>query len=115
MPELIEVCNGTKLLIVFIRIKYYEWDMESETRLRVAIKPKHREIIWQGSNKDMYLRPDNKYLYAKLPLDCFESMTITLSPFCNGSLKEEVEKLLLENGFHNKVKILDSCLVRELQ
>jgi hypothetical protein len=97
------------------RIKYHEWDTERETRLRVAIRPKCMEFKYQGIEKDIYLRPSNKYLYAKLTPECLDTMTITLSPFCNGSLKEEVEKLLLENGLNNKVKILDSCLVRELQ
>jgi hypothetical protein len=97
------------------RIKYYEWDLECETRLRVAIRPKCLEVKWQGGNNDIYLRPDNKYLYAKIPLECLETMTITLSPFCNVSLREEVEKLLSENGLYNKIKILDSCLFGEIK
>lgn len=98
------------------RIKYHEWDMECETRLRVAIRPKRLEVKWKGGNKDIYLRPDNKYLHAKLPLECLETMTITLSPFGNNAgLKEEVEKLLKENKLYGKVKIIDSCLSSELK
>ena len=98
------------------RIKYHEWDMECETRLRVAIRPKRLEIKWQGSDKDIYVRPNNKYLYAQLPLECLETMTITLSPFGNhAGLKDEVEKLLTENGLYGKVKIIDSRLSGELK
>ena len=98
------------------RIKYHEWDMECETRLRVAIRPKRLEIKWQGCDKDIYVRPNNKYLYAQLPLECLETMTITLSPFGNHtSLKDEVEKLLAENGLYGKVKIIDSRLSGELK
>ena len=98
------------------RIKYHEWDMECETRLRVAIKPKRLEVKWQGGDKDIYVRPNNKYLYAQLPLECLETMTITLSPFGNNiGLREDVEKLLIENGLYGKVKIIDSSLSGELK
>ena len=98
------------------RIKYHEWDMECETRLRVAIRPKRLEIKHQRGEHDIYLRPSNEYLYAKLTPECLETMTITLSPFGNNvGLKEDVEKLLIENRLYGKVKILDSNLSRELR
>ena len=98
------------------RIKYHEWDMECETRLRVAIRPKCLELKHQRGKADIYLRPTNKYLYAELPSECLETMTITLSPFGNhASLKDEVEKLLAENGLYGKVKIIDSRLSGELK
>ena len=97
------------------RIKYHEWDMESETRLRVAIRPKGFESKLV-KKQFHYLRPCNKYLYAKLPLECLETMTITLSPFGkNIGLKEDVEKLLIENGLYDKVKIIDSRLSGEVK
>ena len=98
------------------RIKYHEWDMECETRLRVAIRPKGYEFNFQCKEEDKYFRPLNKYLYAKLTSECLETMTITLSPFGDSvGLKEDVEKLLIENGLYGKVKILDSNLSGELR
>jgi hypothetical protein len=97
------------------RIKYHEWDMECETRLRVAIRPKCFESKLVKTQFH-YLRPCNKYLYAKLTPECLETMTITLSPFGNNAgLKEDVEKLLIENGLCGKVKIIGSCLSSELK
>ena len=98
------------------RIKYYEWDMECETRLRVAIRPKGYEFNFQSKKEDKYVRPSKTYLYAKLTSECLETMTITLSPFGDSvGLKEDVEKLLIENGLYGKVKIIDSSLSRELR
>ncbi len=97
------------------RIKYHEWDMECETRLRVTIRPKSREYQLEDVRKDRYLRPSNQYLYAKLTPECLETMTITLSPFGNARLKEDVEKLLIENGLYGKVKIIDSSLWGEVK
>lgn len=97
------------------RIKYHEWDMECETRLRVAIRPKCYESKL-AKKQFHYLRPRNKYLYAKLSPECLETMTITLSPFDdNAGLKKNVEKLIKENGLYGKVKIIDSSLSREIK
>ena len=97
------------------RIKFHEWDMECETRLRVAIRPKCLEFKKASIGEDKYHRPSNKYLYAKLTPECLETMTITLSPFSNESLKKEVEKLLIDNNLYGKVEITESTLKNELQ
>ena len=95
------------------RIKYHEWDMECETRIRVAIRPKCKEVK-SFCDVDRYYRPSDEYLYAKLPIGCLESMTITLSPFANDTLQEEVENLLKDNNLFGKVKVIKSTLTQEL-
>lgn len=95
------------------RIKYHEWDMECETRLRIAIRPKCQEYFIER-DKFLYRRPSNEYLYAKLPDECLQSMTITLSPFDNGVLKDEVEKLLKDNDLYGKINVIESIFTGEL-
>lgn len=95
------------------RIKYHEWDMECETRIRVAIRPKCYEFK-NFCSLDPYYRPKDRYLYAKLPIECLEKMTITLSPFANDILQKEVENLLKDNNLFDKVKVIKSTLTEEL-
>ena len=96
------------------RIKYHEWDMECETRIRVAIRPKCQEAK-SFRALDRYYRPSDKYLYAKLPIGSLETMTITLSPYAHDSLQEEVENLLKYNNLFGKVKVIKSILTDELK
>ena len=42
-------------------------------------------------------------------------MTITLSPYANDSLQEEVENLLKYNNLFGKVKVIKSILTDELK
>ena len=95
------------------RLKYVEWDMENETRLRVSIRPKCREVS-SMVNEQSYYKPDNGYLYVKLSTECLESMTITLSPYSNSSLEKEVEQLLIDNNLYGRVKINKSILMEDL-
>lgn len=95
------------------RVKYSEWDMESETRIRVAIRPKCLEVCIDNG-KAMYLTPENDYVYAKLPEVCMESMIITLSPYAEKTLKRQVEELLNNNGLLGKIQIKDSVLTGEV-
>ena len=94
------------------RIKFPEWDMESETRIRVAIRPKCLEARNKAAEIE-YLTPENEYVFAKLPETCFESMVITLSPYADKTLKCQVEELLKNNGLLDKVQIRDSILTGE--
>jgi hypothetical protein len=96
------------------RIKYAEWNLESETRIRVAIRPRCFEATFAGTTTK-YLTPNNKYLYAKLPLACLETMTITLSPYADDKLKNQIDQLLIDNGLYGKVKVIASTLSGELQ
>lgn len=96
------------------RIKYKEWDMECETRIRVTIRPKCKEVK-SFCDVDHYYRPSDEYLYAKLPIECLEKMTITLSPFANDILQKEVENLLKDNNLFDKVKVIKSTLTEELK
>jgi hypothetical protein len=95
------------------RIKHLEWDLESETRIRVSIRPRGVEYSFKGMNVE-YRKPNNKYLYAKLPPVCFETMSITLSPYADDKLKEKIETLLMSNGLYGKVKVNPSALFGEV-
>lgn len=95
------------------RFKYKEWDMECETRLRVAIRPLGEHIKKEKMNF-LYLNPNNEQIYAKLSRLCLENMTITLSPFANENLATRVEDLLKKNGLYGKVKVKPSILTNEL-
>lgn len=94
------------------RIKYHEWDMEQETRLRVALRPKGKEYQFKEGRQDFY-RPGDEFVYARLTQKCLESMVITLSPYADKTLRSKVEKLLLDNGLQDKVQIRDSVLTGE--
>ena len=96
------------------RIKYDEWNLESETRIRVAIRPRSFEYTIVGTTAK-YHTPNNKYLYAKLPMSCLETMSITLSPYADNELKDQIDKLLMDNGLYGKVKVTASTLSGELQ
>ncbi len=96
------------------RKKYIEWDMEYESRLRVAIRPKILEVYADG-NKLSYHKPKNEYLYAKLPKACLESLRIVLSPFAEKDLKERVIRLLKDNNLYENVSIFESVLTHEIQ
>lgn len=43
-----------------------KWDIESETRIRVALKPKAFECYLDDENEVCYPKPNFKYLYLKL-------------------------------------------------
>ena len=96
------------------RIKYVEWNSESETRIRVAIRPRSFEFASEGI-KIKYHTPNNKYLYAKLPFGCLETMSITLSPYADDELKKQIDALLMSNRLYGKVKVTASTLFGELQ
>lgn len=95
------------------RLKHLEWDLESETRIRVAIRPLGHEYFIKGANTG-YFKPYNEHLYAKLPLVCLETMSITLSPYADDKLKEKIETLLMSNGLYGKVKVKPSQLFGEV-
>ena len=95
------------------RIKYHEWDMEQETRLRVAVRPKCFEVTSEGLNFK-YLTPQSKYIYAKLSDSCLSSMIITLSPFANQTLREKVAQLLKDNDLIG-IRVQNSILTGEIQ
>ena len=96
------------------RFKFNEWKMENETRIRVALRPKCFEAKLEG--KDIvYLSPENKYIYARLPDNIFETMIITLSPYSDDELQEKIEKLLFNNGLYEKSKIKKSVLKGEVK
>lgn len=94
------------------RIKYAEWDMEEETRLRIALKPTSLEFKFEKSNLQ-YHHPQNEYIYAQLSDACIENMVITLSPFADKFLFNRVEQLLRDNGLIDKIQIKPSILTGE--
>lgn len=94
------------------RIKYNEWDMEQETRLRVAVRPTCLEIMSEGGTIK-YCTPEDEYIYAKLSNACLNSLKITLSPFANQELRKKVKQLLKKNGLSD-VQIVESTLTGEL-
>lgn len=97
------------------RIKYHEWDLESETRLRVAIRPRFFEsYLDERTNKMAYHNPGNKYIYLKLSDQCLRSMTITLSPYSDTKLKQRVNELLENNNLKDYVQISESILSGEV-
>jgi len=95
------------------RLKYSEWDMEFETRLRVAVRPRCFEAI-RVKTEIEYLTPENECIFAKLSKSCLESMSITLSPFATQELKRKVEELLIRNDLYDKIKINWSVLMKEI-
>jgi hypothetical protein len=96
------------------RLKYIEWDMECETRLRIAVRPKGLEFISDGRiNK--YLIPENDYIYVLLSDEVLNSMQITLTPVANKDLRGKVERLLRENNLFDKVQINRSVLTGEVK
>lgn len=97
------------------RIKYHEWDLEKETRLRVAVRPKFDEVKLNRRYQIEYIPPENEYLYAKLPEECLRSMTVTLSPVADDGLKENIEQLLKDNNLIDFVKINTSSLHGEIK
>ncbi len=97
------------------RLKYTEWSMEQETRVRIALRPKRCEIDANMPSNTAgypYIKPENQKLYAKLPIDCLANMIITLSPFANKNLKEKIAQLLAENNIKT-AKIKTSSLTNE--
>ena len=96
------------------RIKHQEWDMEFETRLRLAVKPRFFEV-YSEKNKFKYYAPNNKYIYAKLSECCLKSMTITLSPYASISVKHKIERLLKSNKLDNDIAIIESVLTGEVE
>ena len=95
------------------RIKYTEWDMEAETRLRVAIRPKCLEFYLNDTEFEYYT-PENKYIFAKLPKSALKSMTITLSPHASIATKKKLDRLLKDNNLYEDVVILESILTGEV-
>lgn len=93
------------------RIKYKEWDMEAETRLRVAIRPKCLDV----DKKAEYYRPENKYIFAKLSKSVLKSMSIILSPYASISTKDKVARLLKDNNLYEDVVISESVLTGEVK
>lgn len=96
------------------RFKFNEWDMEKETRIRVALKPKCFEAKLEGTDI-IYLKPKNKYIYAELPDNILETMIITLSPFSNDELQQKIEALLYKNCLYGKSMIRSSTLKGEIE
>lgn len=94
------------------RYKYREWDMEKETRIRVAIRPRGLEFETKGLDDFEYIKPENDYLYLGLSDDALKSMKLTLSPFVNCDLHKEVENLLKDNMLDD-VKVEKSLLTDE--
>lgn len=99
------------------RIKYSEWDMEFETRLRVAIRPNRSEYEDKLDKDRNFIRiePHDKCVFAKLSEECLNSMIITLSPFANDDLCKKVNNLLIRNGLNDKVRIMHSVLSDEIR
>lgn len=95
------------------RLKYAEWDMEFETRIRVAVRPRCFEARRVKTEME-YLTPENECIYAKLSNACLESMSVTLSPFANQELKRKVEELLINNDLYGKIKVKGSVLTKEM-
>ena len=93
--------------------KYVEWDTESETRLRVSIRPKGLEFYGDGT-QIKYHRPGEHYLYAKLTPNQLSKMQIILSPYSNNKLYQKVSALLGLNGLAEKIKVKNSVLKDEV-
>ena len=74
------------------RLKYIEWSLEHETRLRIALRPKCTEYKRQGTSF-VYHTPENKYIYLHLSGEILNNMTITLSPCGDDGLQKKVEQL----------------------
>lgn len=95
------------------RLKFQEWDMECETRIRVAIRPKGIEYQFTDDKQYFYI-PGDDYVYAKLPEECLKSMIITISPYADDSLRCKIEQLLTANGLQYKIPIRRSVLTGEI-
>lgn len=95
------------------RFKYAEWDMESETRIRVAIRPKCSEIVL-GKKGFEYRLPKEEYVYLRLSKECLQSMSITLSPFADEELESKVNQLIRENNLQNYISVVPSVLTGEI-
>ena len=96
------------------RFKYEEWDMECETRARVAVRPIGRDAKNKKTDIE-YLTPNNERLFGKLSQGCLESMKITLNPYANENLENRVNELLRKNGLYGKIKVNKSILLGEIQ
>ena len=96
------------------RIKYVEWDMERETRIRVALRPRCLEFKREGKTFK-YFVPSAEHIYVKLSELCLESLVITLSPFASISLKQRVDELLIKNNLDGKVQVKNSVLSGEVK
>lgn len=93
-------------------LKGKEWDVENETRVRVAIRPKDFE-----NNKYGVIRPKFEHLYLKLNEKTWDTCVITLNPWAEKSFYYSVHKLLDQNGL-TQVQIYKSSLegsVRQLR
>lgn len=95
------------------RIKYVEWEMEKETRIRVSLRPRGIEFAAEGE-KIKYLAPASEYIYAKLPDLCWGSVVITLSPFADKNAKDSVERILKNNNLYGTVQVNESILTGEV-
>lgn len=98
------------------RYKYREWDMERETRIIVALRPKGIEYYLNDDNLDFkYHTPNFEYIDALLPIDCIKTIEITLNPWADDEVKSRVKNLLLELHLSNDIKVNKSSLSGELQ
>lgn len=96
------------------RYKYREWDMEQETRIRVAIRPRGLEFETKGLDDFEYIKPEEKHLYLGLSDDVLKSMQLTLSPFADCDLRKEVENLLKDNMLDD-IRVEKSLLTDEVK
>ena len=98
------------------RYKYREWDMERETRIIVALRPKGIEYYLNDDNLDFeYHTPNFEYIDALLSIDCIKTIEITLNPWADDDVKSRVKNLLLELNLSNDINVNESSLSGELQ
>lgn len=96
------------------RVKYHEWDMECETRLRIAIRSRGEEVQYENGVFSYYT-PNEEYLYVKLSEECLKNMTITLSPFADNESSKAVDTLLKKLRLDGVIEVKNSVLMSEVK
>lgn len=77
-----------------------DWEIEAETRLRVALRPIGLEsVLDKKTNSFYYPVPNFEYIYTRLP----EISQISISPYISESEKNEILKVLEEYGVMQKL------------
>lgn len=70
------------------------WEMEAETRLRVALRPVGSEnVLDEKTNKFNQPKPDFKHVYIRLPI----IKSISLSPFI--TIEERKQTIQILNDY----------------
>lgn len=89
-------------------IKENMYRLESETRLRVAVKPIGFEYM-RENNQLIKVDPSFEYIYMKLDDDLINNIIITLNPWSSELFTIKMHELLRSLDLDNKIKIQKSA------